>query len=277
MLSDYSNNNQKLKPGLYIVSTPIGNIEDVTIRALNILKNVDYIVCEDTRVTQKILQQYAIKNKLIIYNDFSNNKDREKITEKIRGGLSIALVSDAGTPIISDPGYKLVKALSNENLYYTAIPGACALINGLVLSGAASDLFTFHGFLPIQQKSREQIFSQITENNHTHIIYETSKKLTNTLLDIQKFLGDIEIIITREMTKKFEEIISDKISNLLDKKFLGEIVLIIPKTTITKNTEEVDTQILEITKKLSTKDGQILLQKLYPSIRKNDLYNLLKN
>lgn len=278
MQIDFTNNN-KLKPGLYVLATPIGNLEDITIRGIKTLHAVDYIACEDTRVTNILLAKYNISKKLLIYNDHSAEKTRKKFLDYIQQGKSIALVSDAGTPIISDPGHKLIKFLLENNIYVTSMPGACAVINALVLSGAASDKFIFYGFLPIKTNLREKYLQQINKSPYTTIFYETSRKINNFLQEITLINPDKEIIIIREMTKIYEEVIKEKAKNLLHYTFKGELVVVIPpdKEKDLNDIDKIDNEIINITKKLSTKDGQIILKKLYPEIKKNQLYNLLKN
>ncbi len=269
--------NYNLQPGLYIVATPIGNLEDITIRALNILNSVDIIACEDTRVTSKLLDKYNIKKRLIKYNDFSNEESRNNIKQQILNNKSIALVSDAGTPLISDPGYKLIKLLIEQNIFITSIPGPCAAINALILSGEASHQFCFYGFLPIKGTERQTtIDSMLTSQNTTSIFYETSKKIHKFLEEVKMLNPSQKIIILREMTKLFEERICGTASELLEKNYKGEMVVIIPGANHLPQ-QEIDEEILTICKKLSTKDGQKILCLLNPNASKKDIYNLLKD
>lgn len=222
---------EKLKPGIYIISLPIGNSKDITIRAIETLEDVDEIYCEDTRVTRKILSIYKIKKTLSVYHDHNGEKIRPKIIDKIKNGKSIGIVSDAGTPLISDPGYKLITLAKKEGLYVSASPGVSAPITALTLSGAPTDSFYFLGFLPTKKKSREQILNDINPIKTSIIIFESTKKINNTLEDIHRILGDRNISICREMTKKFEEIITGRVTEIInlikESELKGEVSLVI--------------------------------------------------
>ena len=222
---------KKLKPGLYIISLPIGNSKDITIRAIEYLQSVDEIYCEDTRVTNKILSIYKIKKSLKNYHDHNGKKVRPEIIKKIKDGKTIALVSDAGTPLISDPGYKLVSELKARELYVTAAPGVSSPITALTLSGLPTNNFYFLGFLPIKDQSRKNLIEGIKDLKTTIIIFESANKINKTLQDLIDILGNREIAICREMTKKFEEIITGKISDIaqkiVSKKLKGEIVIVL--------------------------------------------------
>lgn len=275
--------NIKLESGLYIVSTPIGNLEDITIRALNTLNSVDIILCENTRNSIKLLSYYDIKTKLSSYNDHSTYQDRNKVIRMINEGKSIALISDAGTPLISDPGYKLIKELHEHNCYVTSCPGPCAAINALSISGIPTDKFIFEGFLPIKQKDRTEKFKYIRENNASTILFDTSKKIQSTLNDILGFFGDIKIIILREMTKKFEERIYENTSKILaahkNSPIKGELVVIIPPQNITDNTSAMQTDLskLKEDKSNSSRDIVKILSFKYPDISKKIIYDTVKN
>ncbi len=223
--------NKKLKPGLYIISLPIGNSKDITIRAIEYLQSVDEIYCEDTRVTNKILSIYKIKKSLKNYHDHNGKRVRPQIIKKIKDGKTIALVSDAGTPLISDPGYKLVSELKARELYVTAAPGVSSPITALTLSGLPTNNFYFLGFLPTKDQSRKNLIEGIKDLKTTIIIFESANKINKTLQDLIDILGNIEIAICREMTKKFEEIITGKISDItqkiISKKLKGEIVIVL--------------------------------------------------
>ena len=223
--------NEGLEPGLYIISLPIGNAKDITIRALECLEKADEIYCEDTRVTRKLLSIYEIKKKLNIYHDHNGEYVRPKIIKKIKGGKSIGIVSDAGTPLISDPGYKLVLSAKKEGLHVTSCPGPSAPITALTLSGLPTDSFYYLGFLPLKKKTRDKSLNEIKNLKTSLLIFETSKKINKTLNDLLLILGNREISICREMTKKFEEIITGRIEDILtilEKKDLkGEIVIVV--------------------------------------------------
>ena len=222
---------KKLKPGLYIISLPIGNSKDITIRAIEYLQSVDEIYCEDTRVTNKILSIYKIKKSLKNYHDHNGKKVRPEIIEKIKDGKTIALVSDAGTPLISDPGYKLVSELKAKDLYVTAAPGASSPITALTLSGLPTNSFYFLGFLPVKDQSRKNLIEGLKSLKTTIILFESANKINKTLQDLIDILGNREMAICREMTKKFEEIITGKISDIaqkiVSKKLKGEIVIVL--------------------------------------------------
>jgi len=207
--------NEGLEPGLYIISLPIGNAKDITIRALEYLEKTDEIYCEDTRVTRKLLSIYEIKKKLNIYHDHNGEYVRPKIIKKIKGGKSIGIVSDAGTPLISDPGYKLVLSAKKEGLHVTSCPGPSAPITALTLSGLPTDSFYYLGFLPLKKKTRDKSLNEIKNLKTSLLIFETSKKINKTLNDLLLILGNREISICREMTKKFEEIITGRIEDIL--------------------------------------------------------------
>lgn len=223
--------NEQLEPGLYIISLPIGNAKDITIRALEHLKKVDEIYCEDTRVTRKLLSIYEIKKKLNIYHDHNGEYVRPKIIKKIKGGKCIGIVSDAGTPLISDPGYKLVLSAKKEGLHVTSCPGVSAPITALTLSGLPTDSFYYLGFLPLKKKIRDKSLKEVKNLKTSLLIFETSRKINKTLNDLLLILGNREISICREMTKKFEEIITGRIEDILpilEKRALkGEIVIVV--------------------------------------------------
>ncbi|ABV73880.1 hypothetical protein A1E_04795 [Rickettsia canadensis str. McKiel] len=220
-----------LKPGLYIVSTPIGNFEDITLRAISTLKNSDIILCEDTRISQTLLAKHDIHTKLQIYNDHSDQKDREHIISLIKEGNIVSLISDAGTPLISDPGYKLSRDLRMLNYHIDVIPGVSAPITALTLSALPTDRFLFHGFLPKTIESKKKIFSELVNLKATLIFFETAPRLINTLSVAKEILGNREICVARELTKLYQgikigdidEIIAFYQNNILK----GEIVLLI--------------------------------------------------
>ena len=220
-----------LKPGLYIVSTPIGNLGDITIRAIDTLQNSSLILCEDTRVSQKLLAKHNIKARLIAYNDHSTMKQRENIAALITNGAVISLISDAGTPLISDPGYKLVRYLKNQQLLVEIIPGVSAPIAALTLSSLASDRFLFAGFLPKTIESKRKIFIEMAKVNATLIFFETSTRLVSSLSIAREVLGNREACVARELTKLYQEANTKPLDELVDhytiKPPKGELVLLI--------------------------------------------------
>lgn len=217
-----------LKPGLYIVSTPIGNLNDITLRALDVLKNSDIIFCEDTRVSNKLLVKHQIKASLKVYNDNSDISSRNNIKKLIEDGKVISLISDAGTPLISDPGYKLVRDLKSCGLYVDVIPGPCAAIAALTLSGLPTDKFYFAGFLPKTREGKLKIFNSLSSMQCTLIFYETSPRLLHTLEISLEVLGNRIANVSREITKLYQESNTANLSELIEHyKFTpakGEIV-----------------------------------------------------
>jgi 16S rRNA (cytidine1402-2'-O)-methyltransferase len=216
---------------LYLVTTPIGNLEDITIRAINTLKEVDYIAAEDTRHSIKLLNHYNIKKPLVSYHEHNKFKKGMEIVNDLKKGMSVALITDAGTPAISDPGEDLVKLCYNNNIKVTSSPGVAALIVGLTLSGLNTRRFVFEGFLSQDKKERKQILENLKKEPRTIILYEAPHKLKNTLNDLYKVLGNRNIAITRELTKKYEDIYNTTIEEaILEYKTSeprGEYVLII--------------------------------------------------
>ncbi len=214
---------------LYVVATPIGNLEDITLRAINILKTVDYIACEDTRHTMKLLDHCGIKTKCLIHHEFSKEKEINKITDLLLSGKNIALVSDAGTPMISDPGYGLLSKVISLNIPVVPIPGACAAVAALSVSGIASDSFVFLGFLPNSQKHRKDKLEEYAMVKSTLIMYESPKRIIDLLADINLVLGDREIVLARELTKLYEEVKRGKVSQLLTEisEIKGECVVLV--------------------------------------------------
>jgi 16S rRNA (cytidine1402-2'-O)-methyltransferase len=214
---------------LYIVATPIGNLRDITLRALDILGQVDFIACEDTRHTQILLNAYNIKSRLISYFEHNQIKRVREIIQMLKAGQDVALASDAGTPGISDPGYRLINDAISNGIDVVPIPGANAAITALAVSGLATDKFSFEGFLPVKTQARRKRLQAIGREEHTIILYESPHRIIKTLSDINDVLGDISVVCARELTKKFEEIRREQVSGLLAhftmKKPQGEFVL----------------------------------------------------
>ena len=214
---------------LYLVATPIGNLEDITLRALKVLEKVDVIAAEDTRHTLKLLNFYAITKPLISYHRHNEEVKSDVLIDKLKNGEDIALVTDAGTPGISDPGEEIVKKAIENNIEIIPIPGACALINALICSGFNTKEFIFYGFLPINKKLRTKKLNEISKQNKTIILYEAPHKLLKTLNDILENIGDINCILAKEITKIHEEYIRGKISELISRKeeIKGEYVILL--------------------------------------------------
>jgi 16S rRNA (cytidine1402-2'-O)-methyltransferase len=195
-----------LAPGLHLVATPIGNLGDVSLRALWVLRNVDRILCEDTRVTARLLARYGIDKPLAAYHDHNADRVRPAIVEALRRGETLALVSDAGMPLVSDPGYKLVRAAIDEALPVTAAPGASAVLTALALSGLPPDTFLFAGFLPPRSAARQRAIAQWAALPATLIFFEGPSRLAAALADLAEMLGDRRAAVARELTKRHEEI-----------------------------------------------------------------------
>ena len=225
---------------LYLVATPIGNLEDITFRAIRILKEVDLIAAEDTRQTLKLLNHYEINKPLISYHRHNEEVKQEVLIQKLKEGQNIALVSDAGTPVISDPGEVIVKEALKENIKVIPIPGACALINALIASGLDTKEFSFYGFLSLNKKLRKEKLQEIKKENKTIILYEAPHKLTATLKDLSEILEDRKIVIARELTKIHEEFLRGTVSEILENypEPKGEHIILIEGSKIKEETEE---------------------------------------
>ncbi len=217
---------------LYIVGTPIGNLNDISQRALNILQNVSLVACEDTRQTKKIMNKFNISNKLISFNKHNSLIKIPKIVKDLKEGKSIAIVSDAGMPGICDPGEDIAKRVKNEGIDMICVPGACAAITALLSSGLPSSCFIFEGFLPKKKIDRKKILLEISKNEKTTILYESPKRLRKLLHELLEFCGgDREIMVARELTKKFEEHVGNNINEVIeffqDKDIVGEITIVL--------------------------------------------------
>ncbi|MBF0532711.1 MAG: 16S rRNA (cytidine(1402)-2'-O)-methyltransferase [Candidatus Omnitrophica bacterium] len=199
---------------LYIVSTPIGNLKDITLRAIETLKSVDLIAAEDTRHTRILLQAYDIFTPMTSFFEQNEKAKTEGLIEQLRQGKNIALVSDAGTPGISDPGYRLIRAASEQGIPLTVIPGPCALIAGLCLSGLPTDKFIFEGFLPVKSAARRKRLAALAGETRTVIFYESPHRIVAALQDIGDTLNDPQVVVARELTKKFEAVKKDQASKL---------------------------------------------------------------
>lgn len=218
-----------MKGTLYIVATPIGNLEDITLRALRILKEVDLIAAEDTRQTLKLLNHFEISKPLISYHRHNEDTKSNILIEKLKDGQNIALVSDAGTPGICDPGEDIIKKCIEEKLLIIPIPGPCAMINALIGSGINTKEFCFLGFLPLNKKSRKEKLEEIKNTNKTIILYEAPHKMKNTLCDMKDILQNRKIVLAREITKIHEEFIRGDVNYLLEiiDNIKGEMILVI--------------------------------------------------
>lgn len=193
-----------LLPGLYIVATPIGNLGDITLRAIEVLKGVDVVACEDTRVTGKLLHHLGIKKRLLRYDDHADEAGRERLLD-LMTRVPVALASDAGTPLISDPGYRLVRTARERGIAVTSLPGANAAVMAMTLSGLPNDRFLFAGFLPVKAKARADVLLELGDVPATLVFYETAPRLDASLAAIADVLPGREVAVARELTKKFEE------------------------------------------------------------------------
>ncbi len=261
MKSHYHNEgNNKDFGTLFIIATPIGNLKDITIRALETLKSVDLILCEDTSCSHKLLKNYEITTKTTKYNDHSGDVASNKVLSMLLSGKNIALISDAGTPLISDPGFKLVDLCRQNNITVTPIPGACSIIASLSASGMPTDQFTFVGFLPKQRSYIENLLINWKDFDGTIVFLENPTRLYKTIESVMRIMGDRRICICREITKKFEEFINITCQEFLnlykDYDFLGEIVVIIEKSTIlSQEMHDIDDLIdVMLKQNISTKD-----------------------
>ncbi len=268
---------------LYIVGTPIGNLNDISPRAINILANVSMVACEDTRQTRKIMNKFSISNNLISFNKENSFQKISSLIVDLKAGKSVALVSDAGMPGICDPGENIVGQAKSQGIEVICIPGACAAITALVSSGIPSSRFVFEGFLPKKKIEREKILSEISKNEKTTIIYESPHRLKKLLRELFDYCGgDREIIVARELTKKFEEHVGNDINSVInffeDKEVVGEITLVIKGSKQEKNNNIKDYDIKIdlhelINSGLSLSAASKYLAKKY-GIKKSIIYNL---
>lgn len=244
----------QLAPGLYVVATPLGHARDITLRALDVLKSADLILCEDTRVTRKLAQIYGIKTPLRAYHDHNEGAASQAALVELSAGKAVALVSDAGTPVVSDPGFRLTRLASAEGHNIFPIPGAASPIAALSVSGLPSDRFQFLGFLPSKAQARQRALRGLVPEMGTIIIFESPNRLCALLQDLSQIFGDIEAVVAREMTKKFEEIqrgTPDALhTHFASKTIRGECVVLFSMPEAKAPTEEVVD--LELSKALVT-------------------------
>ncbi len=250
-----SHKNQEPESGvLYIVGTPIGNLDDLSLRALKILKEVSLIACEDTRQTKKIMSKYEFTNSLTSFNKNNSHNKTSRLINELNSGKSVALVSDAGMPSICDPGEELVKNATSRGINVICIPGPCAAIAALVSSGLPSSKFIFEGFLPKKKAERKKILFEISKNDKTTILFESPHRLKKLLFELKEFInGDREVKISRELTKKFEEHIGENLDEVIDyfqdKDLLGEFTIVIRGEN--KKTKALNYNQIELKKELN--------------------------
>ena len=269
---------------LYVVATPIGNLEDITLRAINVLKSVDLIAAEDTRHTLKLLNHLEISKPLISYHRHNEELRVDVLIEKLKEGQDIALVSDAGTPGICDPGEEIVKRCIEEGIEIISIPGACAIINALVCSGLDTKEFIFIGFLPLNKKLRKNKLEEIKQSTKTIIIYEAPHKLKTTLLDLKNFIGNRKIVLARELTKIHEEFIRGEIDDIISRvdELKGEMVILIEKAEVNDNDFDYNNITLEEHYKIYEEQGldkKEIIKKIAKDrkVNKNEIYKKFLN
>ena len=271
------NNKSNLRTGLYLVSTPIGNMADISYRAISVLKNSDLILCEDTRVSKKLISKYSINSNLISYHKFNEKKSIEKILIELKSSKIISLISDAGTPTISDPGKVLVQACIKENINIVPVPGSSAVTAALSISGFSEKYF-FYGFFPEKKSEIKENFSDLSNLNCSIVFFISAKKLNRNLNVIKEFFSERNIVICKEITKYYEEFFRSKVSDLKAFKNLrGEITIVISelnnKKKASNNLNESDKKkISMLIKKLSTKEIVNLLN-YEKNISKKEIYN----
>ena len=266
---------------LYVVATPIGNLEDITLRALRVLREVDVIAAEDTRRTRKLLARYEIHTPLTSYHEGNERAKAETLVQRLEAGESVALVSDAGTPTISDPGYRLVRAAAGKGLPVTPAPGASAAVAALSVCGLATDRFVFQGFLPSRRGRRREKLQELRDDDRTAVYYEAPRRVRDTLSDMREILGDRAALVGRELTKVHEELLRGTLSELAERLDRdaprGEFVIVVAGRG---ETPEVDEELLrgEAAKLLRTgrkaNDVAKLMAQTFP-LAKRDAYELV--
>lgn len=271
--------------GLYLVATPIGNLGDLSPRAVAVLKNADVVACEDTRITGKLLSLNAISTPMVNYHEHNADKMRPVLTARLKKGETVALVSDAGTPLVSDPGHKLVADCIREGIYVTAVPGASALLTALQLSGLPTRRFLFQGFLPPKSSARKTTLSELKNVPSTLIFYEAPQRMIETLTDMKEVLGDRDCSVSRELTKKFEQTVRGKISDILDLYAQngvpkGEFVIVVaPPLEEKAGEQDVETALKQALETMSVKDAAAFVAQAL-NANKKEVYTLalkLKN
>ena len=284
---DYINrllDSEKVENGLYLVATPIGNLGDITLRSLNTLSCVDLILCEDTRISKKLINKYGIKTKLKPFHKFNSKKSIPNLINKLKTGISIAIISDSGTPTISDPGSDLVLSCNLNKINVFSLPGPSAPILSITLSNFSKTSFSFRGFFPRNKKERVLEIDFMKNTDSPVIFFESPKRILSTIKFINSHFQDCNITLTRELTKKHEEIINAKSSNLVERleqkqKILGEITFIVEPPPIIKKSTASKKQILAISNKLSESGLNIseiskIISKDY-NISRREIYQIL--
>lgn len=259
----------KLQPGLYVVATPIGNLRDITLRALDVLASADLVLCEDTRVARILLKRYGIAPPLAVYNDHSGPSQIERISRRIEQGGAVALISDAGTPMISDPGYRLVSVLRNRGQAVFAVPGPSAAIAALSVAGLPSDRFLFVGFLPPKSAARRRALASLGQTPETIVFYETVRRLPAMWADLVAAMPHRRAVILRELTKLYEEVrmgtVADLESEIETEMMLkGELVVVVgPPGDTPDQPPRIDTELAEVIKTSPTRTAALLIKEKF--------------
>ncbi|MFC3153548.1 16S rRNA (cytidine(1402)-2'-O)-methyltransferase [Litoribrevibacter euphylliae] len=265
---------------LYIVPTPIGNLDDMTNRSLQVLKDVDLIACEDTRHSARLLDHYSIKTSLTALHDHNERGKADWLVQQLIEGKNIALISDAGTPLISDPGYHLVNKVRDAGYRVVPLPGACAAITALSASGLPTDDFRFIGFLPAKSSQRKKMLQSLSSETTTLIFYESPHRILDCLKDVLEILSDRRVVLARELTKTFETFLSDTVSELIrclendSNQQRGEMVLMVKgaeKQAVTTELGDLDSMIQSSLKYLGVKQTSALLSDI-TGLRKKEIY-----
>jgi 16S rRNA (cytidine1402-2'-O)-methyltransferase len=266
------------KAGLYVAATPIGNLKDITLRVLEALKAADMVVCEDTRVTGHLLQHYGIKASMLAYNDHNAASVRPKVMDALVGGKRVVLVSDAGTPLVSDPGYKLVEEAVAQGIDVISLPGASAMLAALVSSGLPSDGFFFAGFLPPKSAARKKKLETLNAIPGTLIFYESPRRMVETLADMAEVFGENRVaVMARELTKRFEEVVRAPLQELHNEmqqreEIKGEVVLLVaPPAEEIHDAGSIDAALKKAMQEMSVKEAAAFVAQTY-GLSKNDLY-----
>lgn len=270
-----------MKNGLYIVASPIGNINDISPRAVQVLNEADIIACEDSRVTKKLFGLLGIScaREFITYQNYNEEECSPRLLSLLQEGKSIALISDAGSPLISDPGYKIVRKCRENDIYVTTIPGCCAVISALQLSGLPTNRFMFAGFVPNKEKARIDFLTEIKDIKTTLVVYETAPRLLKTLEVIKNLYGNREVAVARELTKLYEECLrgtaSELIAHYTEKAPKGEIVIMIapPADDEQADTVDIESVLRQKLTEMSLKSAVKETAAAY-NMNKNDIYQL---
>jgi len=246
--------------GLYVAATPIGNLGDISRRALDLFASADFIICEDKRVSGKLLSYYEIKTPMISYHDHNSQAVMPKLIDALKIGKTLALITDAGTPLISDPGYKLVNECRNQGIMVTSLPGASAILCALTCAGMATDKFFFSGFLPSKTVARKKEINKLSTVPATLVYFESPKRLLASLKDLREVLGNRNAAVCRELTKLYEEVKKDNLDSLIThyeslQTPKGEIVLLIEQGEEKQLVNDLDSALVDALKKLSVKEA----------------------